>query len=167
MDRLKELFDQLGLADVWTFIASGNVIFRTRSGKPEALAKKIEVQLSRALGYDVPTFLRTPVELSQITATKPFADCLCSADALYVVLLGQPAPKESSARLNALATPEDEFLVQDREIFWLRRKSVSESSISTSALSKAIGVTHTMRNMTMMRRLESRTTNTTQNGDSM
>ena len=165
MDRLKELFEELGFDDVWTFIASGNVIFRTKSGKPEALAKKIETQLSQALGYDVPTVLKTPTELSQITATKPFADCSCADDDLYVVLLGQTAPKESSARLNALATQDDEFMVQDREIFWLRRKPVSESRISTSALTKAIGVTHTMRNMTMMRKLESRTTNNTPDRD--
>lgn len=48
MDRLREIFESLGLGDVETFIASGNVIFRSRSTKPQALEKKIERSLRQS-----------------------------------------------------------------------------------------------------------------------
>ena len=64
MDRLRELFEELGLEDVSTFIASGNVIFSADSGDVQSLRVKIEEGLAKGLGYDVPTFLRTPAQLS-------------------------------------------------------------------------------------------------------
>ena len=45
MDHLRELFTQLGLTDVETFIASGNVLFTTSSKSGPALEKKIEQAL--------------------------------------------------------------------------------------------------------------------------
>ena len=66
MDRLRVLFEELGLGDVTTFIASGNVIFDSDERDADTLADRIEAHLAQALGYDVPTFLRTDVELARV-----------------------------------------------------------------------------------------------------
>jgi hypothetical protein len=62
MDQLRTLFEELGLKDVETFIASGNVIFRSPA-KSASLESKIERHLHRALGYEVDTFIRTDGEV--------------------------------------------------------------------------------------------------------
>ena len=71
MARLAELFRGLGLAEVETFIASGNVIFST--GKPggAALEKRIAAHLEKSLGYEVATFLRSGTELAAIVGHRP------------------------------------------------------------------------------------------------
>ena len=70
MDRLRALFAGLGLQDVSTFIASGNVVFSTDSRDVDALRDTIESHLLRELGYDVATFLRSPAELAAIVALR-------------------------------------------------------------------------------------------------
>ena len=71
MDRLRAIFAELGLKDVSTFIASGNVLFTTESGDADGLRERIESQLASQLGYEVPTFLRSPAELAAIVAFSP------------------------------------------------------------------------------------------------
>ncbi len=72
MDRLRELFTELGFTDVRTYIQSGNVFFETEQTDRELLTQTIERHLHQALGYQVPIFLRTIPELEQIVAMNPF-----------------------------------------------------------------------------------------------
>ncbi len=79
MAALRAEFEALGLKDVETFIASGNVIFTAPTGNRAALERKIESHLHGALGYEVKTFLRTragsgrPSPLTSHSATQGFA----------------------------------------------------------------------------------------------
>jgi len=72
MDQLRNLFENMDLSKVETFIASGNVIFENKSGDVHVLEKRIETSLSDALGYEVATFIRTDAELKEIAGYKPF-----------------------------------------------------------------------------------------------
>ena len=66
MDILRRLFESLGLSNVEMFIASGNVVFDTRTNSSRALQEKIEKRLRAALGYEVDVFIRTAAELIAI-----------------------------------------------------------------------------------------------------
>src|SRR5918993_4656593 len=72
MDLLRSLFESMGFANVETFIASGNVIFDSKTKSTAALEKKIEKQLHAALGYEVKTFLRTLNEIADVTRDEIF-----------------------------------------------------------------------------------------------
>lgn len=72
MERLRELFAELGFTNVRTYIQSGNVFFETAETDRQVLSDTIERHLREALGYDVPVFLRTIPELEQIVANDPF-----------------------------------------------------------------------------------------------
>src|SRR5262252_1044996 len=72
MAKLRKEFEALGLQDVETFIASGNVIFTSRSTDLAALEKKIESRLRTSLGYEVATFVRTAEEVAALAEYKPF-----------------------------------------------------------------------------------------------
>src|SRR5688500_9007910 len=123
MDYLRTLFTGLGFANVETFIASGNVIFDSRSRNSAALEKKIETCLLKALGYEVATFIRSTAELSEIAGYKPFADSELNAEG-HTLYIGFMAGKPSSAaktKLLSLATSVDDFHLNKREIYWLCR----------------------------------------------
>ena len=70
MDRLREIFESLGFANVETFIASGNVVFETTALDTAALETRIAAALQAALGYEVATFIRTEAELARIAAHR-------------------------------------------------------------------------------------------------
>ena len=61
MDHLRQLFESLGLLNVETFIASGNVIFDSPDENVQALEKQIESHLHESLccGDVYQIFIRT------------------------------------------------------------------------------------------------------------
>ena len=65
MDRLCALFESAGLANVSSFIASGNVLFDSKKA-PAAVEALIEKTLKADLGYEVITMIRTAAEVSAI-----------------------------------------------------------------------------------------------------
>lgn len=96
MERLRELFGELGLAGVRTYIQSGNVFFTADPAVDRAaLTRRIEEHLHQALGYPVPTMLRTVAEVEELLAGEPFAGIELTADNRFcVVFLSEPLPPD-------------------------------------------------------------------------
>lgn len=93
MERLRELFADLGLTNVRTYIQTGNVFFETEQTERESLAQTIEQHLYEALGYKVPVFLRTIEEFAEILALDPFQHLEVTPDMrLCVVFTDQTIP---------------------------------------------------------------------------
>ena len=93
MERLRALFRELGLANVRTYIQSGNVFFDSDEADRSALTATIERHLRQALGYAVPAMLRTVPELERIIASNPFAGLTVTPDMrLCVVFAAEPIP---------------------------------------------------------------------------
>ncbi|BAJ28142.1 MULTISPECIES: DUF1697 domain-containing protein [Kitasatospora] len=122
MDRLRELFAELGLEGVRTYIQSGNVFFRTAETDREALVARIEAGLEAGLGYPVPVVLRTVGEVEAVLAAEPFAGVEPGEDKrLFVLFLSEPLPAEVRAELPVVspkgdwemigATPGEAFVV--------------------------------------------------------
>jgi uncharacterized protein (DUF1697 family) len=118
METLRREFEAIGLKDVETFIASGNVVFTAPRGDVTALERKIEKQLHRSLGYEVGTFVRTEAEVAAIAGYKPFAGArLRSAQALNVAFLGNRLEPAAVKLLMAMRTSIDDFHVNGREMY--------------------------------------------------
>jgi uncharacterized protein (DUF1697 family) len=94
MERLRELFAGLGLEDVRTYIASGNVFFRAPGDEDRAvLLKRIETHLEAELGWPCAVMLRTTEELEAVVASDPFAGIEKTDDnRCYVMFLATPLP---------------------------------------------------------------------------
>ena len=105
MAHLRELFSELGLADVATYIQSGNVFFTVPDGgRPgageaapagrDALQSLVEGHLSERLGYRAPTFLRTVAELAETLAAAParFREEAPGPERRYLVQFSSQAP---------------------------------------------------------------------------
>lgn len=151
MDRLRALFEEIGMVDVSTHIASGNVIFEA-SGEAEALEERIEAHLERSLGFPVATFLRSPEELAAVAERRPFPEAE-EGHGLYVAFLKAPPDPEAAEKLMGLRTEVDDFRVHGREVYWLCRVRSSDSKFSGAALERALRAPATMRNATTVRKL--------------
>jgi uncharacterized protein (DUF1697 family) len=97
MARVRELFAELGLGAVRSYIASGNVFF-TLPDAPSAvdrpaLTRAIEEKLRAGLGIDVPVMLRTATELEATLQAAPFEQVEVTPEVrLSVVFLSAPLP---------------------------------------------------------------------------
>lgn len=88
-----EVFSSLGLENVRTFIASGNVLFESSETNEKLLEKKIEEALEKRFGYEVRTMLRTKEELQKMIEEKPFGSTVEDENKkLYVVIQSDKVP---------------------------------------------------------------------------
>ncbi|MHA6759634.1 DUF1697 domain-containing protein [Streptacidiphilus sp. PAMC 29251] len=100
MAQVRELFAELGLEDVRSYIASGNVFFTLpeagsapSSAERAALTLAIEEKLRAGLGIDVPVMLRTASELAATLQAAPFDQVEVTPEVrLSVVFLSSPLP---------------------------------------------------------------------------
>ncbi len=154
MAELRALFEALGFKNVETFIASGNVIFESRSADTGAIERRIEDRLLKVLGYGVETFVRTDAEVSAIAQYKPFKESqLQSAGAFCVGFLSEPLTADGRKSLMALKTDIDDFHVNGREVYWLCRKRQSESTFSNVRFEKLTKARVTFRGVNTVAKL--------------
>jgi uncharacterized protein (DUF1697 family) len=141
--ELRACFEELGLRDVATFRASGNVAFAADGGSVQELRSRIEAGLEAALGYEVAVFLRTADEMQAIAALEPFdaARVDASKGKLQVGLLLDKPSAAARKSVLALATDEDALAFGDRELYWLPSGGMLDSELDLKAIDELLGVT--------------------------
>jgi uncharacterized protein (DUF1697 family) len=150
MEQLRTIFESLRLANVSTFIASGNVLFESGAA-PANLEQKIESALRKALGYHVDTFLRSGPELGKIANRNPFA--VGPGDTFYVGFLREAPDAETRRRIAALASDSDLLDVNGRELYWRIHGRTMDSKINMAFLEKTLKAPATFRNINTVRKL--------------
>jgi uncharacterized protein (DUF1697 family) len=155
MDHLKTLFEKIGFVNVETFIASGNVVFETKSKSVNALKIKIESELYKQLGYQVITFIRSKEELKELIEYKPFKESELNNpnNTLYIGFFDSAPSKENQNSVFAMQDSSNEFNFHSTELYWLCRKKFSDSGIDGKKLEKALGMSTTFRNSTTIRKM--------------
>ena len=155
MDHLRSLFESMGFANVETFIASGNVIFDSKSKNTAALERKIEKQLQAALGYEVKTFIRTLKEISDVVRKESFhaSELNETGNILYVGFMSATPEDAAINKLALLVDDVNDFRVRECEVYWLRRTKVGESQYSGGIIEKTLKTPVTFRNSTTVKKI--------------
>jgi uncharacterized protein (DUF1697 family) len=139
--ELTAAVEAVGLHEVATFRASGNVVFSSPRHSTERLARDIEAGLQKTLGYAVPTFLRSGEELRAIAARRPFSaeeERVLKGKAQVAFLSAAPAARERQAVL-AMAGKRDALALEGRELHWLPIGPMSESELDLKAIERLLG----------------------------
>ncbi|HTA13121.1 MAG TPA: DUF1697 domain-containing protein [Solirubrobacteraceae bacterium] len=140
-DELRAHLEAMGFAEVATFRASGNVVIAADERTPGDVAEHLEGGLEAALGYAVPTFVRSAEQVLAIAAAQPFAPELLesSAGKLQVGLLtGAPSPSVREQALE-LAGDSDELAFDGSELYWLPAGGVLDSGLDMTVLARLFG----------------------------
>ena len=152
-DELLRHFADLGLVDAAAFLASGNVVFGSPVTDPDNIKATLESGLRKALGYDVPTLLRSAEETRTVAGTDAFLDLRDgSAGKLQIGFLESPPAEEARRRVLALSSDQDRLEIRGRELYWLPSGNLTDSELDLKAISKALG-TMTVRTHRTVRRL--------------
>lgn len=155
MDHLRSLFESMGFANVETFIASGNVIFDSKTKNSAALEKKIEKQLQAALSYEVKTFIRTLNEIADVVRDESFhtSDLETPGNILYVGFMSVHPEETAIKNLASLVDDVNDLRVRQREVYWLRRTKLGESQYSGGIIEKTLRTPVTFRNSTTVKKI--------------
>jgi len=140
--ELRGHVEAIGLTEVATFRASGNVVFTDPDGRADdALTGAIETELARLLGYPVATFVRSGEEVLAIAALDPFSsEQRASLAGKHQVMMLASAPTAAARRKAlALATDQDALSFGPRELHWLPAGGISDSALDLKGLERALG----------------------------
>jgi uncharacterized protein (DUF1697 family) len=154
MDRLRTLFEAAGFRGAETFIASGNVVFESSRKSAGDLECAIETDLKKALGYPVPTFVRSMPELAAIVNLEPFGpESLKPPDSVFVGFLRSALSKDARRQIASLSNHVDTVMADGREVYWRARQGFAESTISYAVVEKLLKTEATFRNLNTVRRM--------------
>ena len=153
MDRLRSLFQAMKLRNVETFIASGNVLFDARTDDAEALERRAEKALEKALGYEVLTFVRSGDELTAVAAHEPFGDPAATprTHLIYIGFLKTAPTDEARRKLAAYGTRLTDVHVHGREVYWRVERNMRVLG-NAALIEKTLGPA-TMRSVSTVRKL--------------
>jgi uncharacterized protein (DUF1697 family) len=140
-EELRGVFAAMGLGEVQSFRASGNVVFTGDEEEPAALTARIEAELERSLGYAVPTLLRAEEEVRAIAAARPFPAGVVEASGgklQVALLLARPDPG-ARAEMLALETEADRLALEGRELYWLPSGGITDSQLEMKTIERHLG----------------------------
>ena len=151
MKALKELFVDVGMKNVTTYIQSGNVVFDSGNDDRSDISKKLEIAISKMFGYDVPVLIRSKQELREIIDKNPFA----SEDEkmLYITFLKENPDKELTSELQGMNVNDDEIRIIDKSAYLLIRNGYGNTKLSNAFIEKKLRVVSTTRNIKTVKKL--------------
>jgi len=112
MDDLKRIASKLGLSSPRTFIASGNLLFRS-DRKEAALKHDLERALEAHMGKPVGVMIRTADEIAATVAANPFAGE--PGNRVVAIFLDEAPPADAASSATNVA--DERLALGHREIY--------------------------------------------------
>lgn len=134
---LVQIASDLGLGGVAAFRASGNLMFTSAVSEPVDL---LERGLHQALGYEVPTTVRSLSELREALSAQPWTEQeRAERGKVQLTFLKTLPSADQVAQALSLASGEDLLSIQGRTLYWLPRAGVSTSKLDQASLLRILG----------------------------
>jgi uncharacterized protein (DUF1697 family) len=145
MKDLARLVGKQGGADVTTYIASGNVVFRSRRRDAGVLAGNLTAAIARSRGFAPRVIIRTLAELARAMAANPYPEAAAAPTSLHLVFLADTPRSPDLAALQRLCKPNERFSL-GRKVFYFHAPDGVGKSRAFPRIEKALGVRGTARN---------------------
>ena len=143
MRDLQSMCERLGFEQVRTYIASGNVVFRSPLSEG-GVKSALESALADYAGKPVGVLVRTAEEMAAIEAANPFPDA--AANRTVAILLDEPPPADALSAVSGRQS--EELRLGRREIYVHYGEGMADSKLKIPAARSGTG-----RNMNTIARL--------------
>ncbi|HTN56549.1 MAG TPA: DUF1697 domain-containing protein [Microbacterium sp.] len=153
MSELRALLSaRTTLADVSTYIASGNILCESPDD-PGIACAAVRSLIAEAFGVDTPVIARTHAQLVRAEQGNPFPDAPQDKMVHAMFLEGAAAP-DAVEQLSARLQPEERIAVVDREL-WIDygRGGAASTRLTGPVLERALRTAGTARNVNTVRKL--------------
>ena len=108
MAELRQRLSAIGLADVRTYVQSGNVLFRAESDDPREQAAVVHDVIERDFDCDVRVLALTHEDLARVSAGNPFLGAGADEKYLHATFLFAPVAASAFAELKLPAQEGEE-----------------------------------------------------------
>ena len=158
MDALRRLYESMGLSDVRTLLASGNVVFRSRIKDREQLVKRIMQEIERQLRLKVEVIVRALAEIESIVERGPVLSPRADMAKLHVMFLaGVPAASAQATlgKWHKESKLPEMLEMRGPEIYLYYPNGVGRSKLSGAVIENKLDTFGTARNWnTLIKLLE-------------
>ncbi len=154
MAALRELAEDIGLADPRTLLQSGNLVFEAGGRTTAALENHLEREIARQLGVETDIMVRTARQLKATLERNPFPKEAQSDPArLHVHFLKKPAGAAAVAALNGAIKGRETVKGAGSEVFIFFPDGAGASKLTGAAIERHLGARGTARNWNTVTKL--------------
>ena len=147
MDQLRKMFEEMGFAEVKTYIQSGNVVFNAPARDPASLAKKIEEKIVRQFGFPVPVLVKTAAEVGDVIKNNPLVkEKDIDISKLHVTFLSSAPEKSALKMLDGIDAAGDRFCCLEQAVYLYCPNGYHATKLGNNVLEKMLKVGTTTRN---------------------
>ena len=151
MAELRELLTNSELANVQTYIQSGNVIFQSSEENKTILAATIHNAIELHFGFKVPVLVLSPEELKRI-----FDDCPFSKEKKensYFTMLFSHPEKYLVDEVSKVSYPNEEFIITDKCVYFYCAVGYGKAKCGNNFFERKLKIIATARNYKTMVKL--------------
>ncbi|TPK70354.1 DUF1697 domain-containing protein [Mesorhizobium sp. B2-4-15] len=153
MSDLKAMAEGLGLKNVRTLAATGNLVFESERTSIPALEKRLEATFEKAFGRHVDIIVRGAGDWLKLAACNPFpTESVEAGDQVAVRVMRKPVAEDAISGLQAYAAEDEKVLLVSGDIWLVFSRERPSSRLLAAANHKRMGI-GTSRNWNTVRKL--------------
>jgi uncharacterized protein (DUF1697 family) len=148
MKALVAELEAMGLADVKTYIQSGNVVLRCAKARAANLGAEIAGAINEKFGFLPNVVVINAKDLAKAKKANPYpeADNETDGKRLHFIFLASVPRSIDADRLNAVRRPSEQWQIKGT-VFYLHTPEGFGDSKLANQVEKILGVTTTARNL--------------------
>ncbi|MFA6901708.1 MAG: DUF1697 domain-containing protein [Gallionellaceae bacterium] len=147
MAGLQASLSALGLADVRTYLQSGNVVFRAEKADAGRLAAAIRARIAQDFGHEVAVLVMTAAQLDQIANANPLWPKDGGDEKLfYCTFLFEPVAASRFKALQLPAAEGEQALLAGNAVLLHCPHGYGKTKLNNNYFERALGVAATTRN---------------------
>jgi uncharacterized protein (DUF1697 family) len=150
MKQLAAALEDVGLADVRTYIQSGNVLFTSPKTTAPQLAKRIGDCVAKRFDFQPRVLVLSSKELAKAAAANPFREADENPKSLHLFFLARMPPSPDIAGLHKLKAKTEKFELKGK-VFYLHTPAGFGVSKLAERAERLLGVDATARNWRTVR----------------
>ncbi len=153
MADLKAMAESVGLKNPRTLVATGNLVFETRTTDIAWLEQRLETAFEKTFGRHVDIIVRTAEDWLKLAAGNPFpAESAETGDQVAVRAMREPAPADGVAALQVYAAEDEKVASVGGDIWVVFSRERPSSRLLAAMNHKRLGI-GTSRNWNTVRKL--------------
>jgi uncharacterized protein (DUF1697 family) len=147
MTALKQLYEDLGLMNIQTYIQSGNVVFLANPSDRYDLGLAISRKIKENFGFEVPAFVLEMADLRDIIENNPYSkDQKKKMLHLHVTFLPSKYEVLDVALIDQRKLPGEEYTLAEKVIYLYCPNGYGKTKLNNTFFEKTLKVNATTRN---------------------
>ena len=149
MAELRAFFEDLGFADIASYVQSGNVVFQAKKGDAASLPTQIEAAFEKKWGFHSRIMVRDLGWFKRLVSENPYPEVAGDPTKLHAYALEREPTAEEIARLAEKCIGPESFEVKG-DVLYLKAPDGLGKSVFANLIPRVLKVPGTARNWRSM-----------------